>query len=68
MRKLLLILWFATSAFLLLAALVLGYMSIMMGAIHWDWWLALGLGLTLLAMAVGCFWMCRLAYRLLKAS
>ena len=40
----------------------------MMGAVHWDWWLSLGLGAVFLAVCIGCFWMCRRAYRLLKAS
>ncbi|HET6156864.1 MAG TPA: hypothetical protein VFE34_00835 [Dongiaceae bacterium] len=66
MRKLLLILWLAASVLLLLLAIVLGYMSLMMGAVHWDWWLSLGLGAGFLAIGGGCFWMCRRAYRLLK--
>ena len=68
MRRLLLIIWFIASAFLLLLALALSYMSVMMGAVHWDWWLSLGLGAVFLAVCIGCFWMCRRAYRLLKAS
>jgi hypothetical protein len=42
-------------------------MSLMMGAVHWDWWLSAGLGLGFLAVAVGSFWMCRRAYGLLDA-
>jgi hypothetical protein len=68
MRKLLLIAWFGVSALLLLLAIALAYMSLMMGAVHWDWWLSLGLGAGFLALGVGCFWMCRRAYRLLKTS
>lgn len=67
MTRLLLIAWLAASGFLLLLSIVLSYMSIMMGAVHWDWWLSLGLGMALLALAAGCFWMCRQAYRLLKS-
>jgi hypothetical protein len=66
MRRLLQRLWFGASGLLLSASLALAYMSLMMGAVHWDWWLSLGLGVGLLAIAVGCFWMCRRAYRLLK--
>jgi hypothetical protein len=68
MKKLLLIGWLVASMLLVLLALVLSYMSIMMGAVHWDWWLPLGLGMALLATAAGCFLMCRRAYRLLKAT
>lgn len=68
MPKLLLILWLAVSALLLLLCLALAYISLMMGAVHWDWWLSLGLGIGLLAVSLGCFWMCRRAWRLLKAG
>lgn len=67
MKRLLLILWLIVSALLLLVAVALSYMSLMMGAVHWDWWLAASLGAAFLATAVGCFWMCRRAYSLLKA-
>lgn len=67
MQRLLLISWLAASVLLLLVAIILAYMSLMMGAVHWDWWLSLGLGLAFLAIAAGCTWMCRRAYRLLKA-
>lgn len=66
MKRALLMIWLVASVLLLLAALGLGYMSAMMGAVHWDWWLALGLGALFLAIAAGCAWMCRRAYRLLK--
>ncbi|WP_119302033.1 hypothetical protein [Dongia deserti] len=66
MNRLLLIVWLATSALLLLLAVALAYMSLMMGAAHWDWWLSFGLGAGLLAIAIGCLWMCRRAWRLLK--
>jgi hypothetical protein len=68
MRKLFLILWLIASALLLLVCLALTYMSLMMGAVHWDWWLSLGLGIGLLALSLGCFWMCRRAWRRLKAG
>ena len=68
MRKLLLVLWLIASALLLLFCLALAYMSLMMGTVHWDWWLSLGLGVGLLALAAGCFWMCRRAWRLRKAG
>lgn len=67
MRRLLLIVWFVASSLLLLVAVVLAYMSMMMGAVHWDWWLSLGLGGGFLAVAAGCFWMCRRSLRLLRA-
>jgi membrane protein YdbS with pleckstrin-like domain len=67
-KRLLLILWLIASALLLLLAVALGYMSLMMGAVHWDWWLSAGLGAGFLAIAVGCFWMCRRAYGLLDAG
>ncbi|HEY1384371.1 MAG TPA: hypothetical protein VGF43_12185 [Dongiaceae bacterium] len=67
MKRLALILWFGVSALLLLLAIVLAYISIVMGAVHWDWWLSLGLGAGFLALGGGCFWMCRRGYRLLKA-
>ena len=67
MKRLLLILWLMVSAFLLLLAIALSYMSLMMGAVHWDWWLSAGLGIGFLAIAVGSFWMCRRAYGLLDA-
>ncbi|HEV8390972.1 MAG TPA: hypothetical protein VGQ35_14075 [Dongiaceae bacterium] len=66
MKKLLLIVWFCASALLLLLAIALGYLSVMMGTVHWDWWLAGGLGACFLAIGVCCLWMCRRAYRLLK--
>lgn len=66
MKRLLLILWLIASALLLLA-IALSYMSLMMGAVHWDWWLSAGLGIGFLAIAVGSFWMCRRAYGLLNA-
>ena len=66
MKRLLLILWLIASALLLLA-IALSYMSLMMGAVHWDWWLSAGLGIGFLAIAVGSFWMCRRAYGLLDA-
>jgi hypothetical protein len=68
MRRLGLVLWLIASALLLLLCLALAYMSLMMGAVHWDWWLSLGLGSGLLALSFGCFWMCRRAWRLLKAG
>ena len=68
MRKLFLTLWLVLSALLLLLCLVLAYMSLMMGAVHWDWWLSLGSGIGLLALSFGCFWMCRRAWLLLKAA
>jgi hypothetical protein len=68
MRSLLLIIWLIASVLLLLLSVALAYMSLMMGAVHWDWWLSLGLGVGLLAIAFGCFWMCRLAWRLLKTG
>ena len=67
-KRLLLILWLIASALLLLLAVALGYMSLMMGAVDWDWWLSAGLGVGFLAIAVGCFWMCRRAYGLLDAG
>ncbi len=67
MRKLLLGLWLGVSALLLLLAIALAYMSVMMGAVHWDWPVSLGLGAAFLALGAGCFWMCRRAYTLLKA-
>ena len=66
MRRLGLLLWLIASALLLLLSLALAYMSLMMGAVHWDWWLSFGLGVVLLAGSSGCFWMCRRAWRLLK--
>ena len=68
MRRLGLVLWLIASALLLLLCLALAYMSLMMGAVHWDWWLSLGLAIGLLALSFGCFWMCRRAWRLLKAG
>jgi len=68
MRQLLLVLWFGASCLLLILAVALSYMSVMMGAVHWDWWLALGLGASFVAIGAGCLWMCRRAYRLLKAK
>ena len=67
MKRLLLILWLFASALLLLLAIALGYMSLMMGAVHWDWWLSAGLGVGFLAIAFACLWMCRRAYGLLNA-
>ena len=68
MKRLGLVLWLIASALLLLLCLALAYMSLMMGAVHWDWWLSLCLGIGLLALSFGCFWMCRQAWRLLKAG
>jgi hypothetical protein len=68
MRRLGLVLWLIAGAVLLLLCLALAYMSLMMGAVHWDWLLSLGLGIGLLALSFGCFWMCRRAWRLLKAG
>ena len=59
MKRLLLILWFIVSALLLLLAIALSYMSLMMGAVHWDWWLSAGLGVGFLAIAFACLWVCR---------
>ena len=67
MRQLLLILWLGASGLLVVLAIALAYMSVMMGAVHWDWWLALALGAGYLAIGVGCFWMCWRAYRLLRS-
>lgn len=67
MRRAFVILWFVVSTLLLLLAIVLAYMSLAMGAVHWDWWLSLCLGAGFLAIGIGCAWMCRRAYRLLKA-
>jgi membrane protein YdbS with pleckstrin-like domain len=66
-KRLLLILWLIASALLLLLTIALSYMSLMMGAVHWDWWLSAGLGICFLAIAVGSFWMCRRGYGLLDA-
>ena len=66
MRRLGLLLWLIASVLLLLLCLALAYTSLMMGAVHWDWWLSLGLGFGLIALSFGCFWMCRRAWRLLK--
>ena len=68
MKTLLVILWFILSTLLLLIAVALAYVSVMMGAVHWDWWLSLGLGAGFLAVAIGCFWMCRRSLRLLRAK
>ena len=68
MRKLLLGLWLGGSALMLLITVLLSYMCLMMGAVHWDWWLSLGLGLGFVAIGAGCFWMCRRSFRLLRGS
>jgi hypothetical protein len=68
MKRLGLLLWLIVSALLLLLSLAFAYMSLMMGAVHWDWWLSLGSGIGLLAVAVGALWMCRRAWRLLKTG
>ena len=68
MRRLGLFLWLIVSGLLLLLCLALAYMSMMMGAVHWDWWLSLGLGVGFLALSFGCFWLCRRAWRMLKAG
>ena len=68
MKRLGLLLWFIASALLLLLCLALAYISLMMGAVHWDGWLSLGLGIGLLVLSFGCLWMCRWAWRLLKAG
>ena len=68
MRRLGLVLWLIASAVLLLLCLALAYMSLMMGAVHWDWWLSVGLGVGFLALALGAAWMCRQAYRSLKTA
>lgn len=67
MRKFLLGLWLIVSAFFMIAAILLSYMSVMMGNLHWDWFISLGLGAIWLAIAFGCFWMSRRALRLLRA-
>lgn len=67
MRRLGLLLWLIASAVLLLLCLSLAYLSLMLGAVHWDKWLSLGLGGGLIALAMGCFWMCRMAWRGLRA-
>ena len=68
MRRVLLLLWLIASAVLLLAAVAFVYVSLMMGAVHWDWWLSVGLGVGFLALALGASWMCRQAYRSLKTA
>lgn len=68
MRRAVLFLWLFASALLLLLTLGLAWMSLMMGAVHWDWWLSAGLGLGFLAFALGAAWMCRQAYRSLKTK
>jgi len=68
MRRALLLLWLIASAALLLLTFALAYMSLMMGAVHWDWWLSVGLGVGFLALALGAAWMCRQAYRSLKTA
>ena len=67
MKRLLLILWLFASALLLLLAIALGYVSLMMGAVHWDWWLSAGRGVGFLSIARACIWMCRRSYGLLDA-
>jgi len=47
--------------------LALAYMSLMLGAVHWDRWLSHGLGLALVAISFGFFWTCRQAWRLIRA-
>ena len=68
MKRLFLICWLVASAALLLLTVGLAYVSVMMGAVHWDWWLSLGLGACFLAIGAGCFWMCLRSLRLLRAS
>ena len=68
MRRALLLLWLIGSAVLLLLTLGLAWVSLMMGAVHWDWWLSLGLGVGFLALALGAAWMCRKAYRSMKTG
>ena len=68
MKRVGLLLWLVASGLLLLLCLALAYMSLMMGAVHWDMWLSLGLGIGFLALSFGCFWLCRRAWRLLKAG
>lgn len=68
MRRALLLLWLIGSAVLLLLTLGLAWVSLMMGAVHWDWWLSLGLGVGFLFLALGAAWMCRQAYRAMKAA
>jgi len=66
MKRTLLVLWLITSALLVLLAIALAYMSLMMGAVHWDWWLSCSLGGGFVVLAGGGFWMCRRAFRLLR--
>ena len=68
MKRLGLLLWLIASALLLLLCVALAYISLMMGAVHWDWWVSLGLGMALFALSFGCFRMCRQAWRLLMAA
>ena len=67
MKRLGLLLWLVASALLLLLCLALAYMSLMLGAVHWDHWLSLAIGGGFIAVAMGCFWMCRQAWRLIRA-
>jgi hypothetical protein len=68
MKRLGLLLWLVASALLLLLCLALAYMSLMLGAVHWDQWLSLGIGGGFIAVAMGCFWMCRRAWQLLRTG
>jgi hypothetical protein len=68
MKRLGLLLWLIGSGLLLLLCLALAYMSLMMGAVHWDRWLSLGLGIGFLALSFAAFLLCRRAWRLLKAG
>ena len=68
MRGALLLLWLIGSTALLLLTLGLAWICLMMGAVHWDWWLSAGLGVGFLALALGAAWMCRQAYRSMKPA
>ncbi|NJO34291.1 MAG: hypothetical protein HC869_15320 [Rhodospirillales bacterium] len=68
MKRLGLLLWLIASALLLLLCLALAYMSLMLGAAHWDQWLSLGIAGGFVAAAMGCLWMCRQALRLLRTG
>ena len=68
MKRLGLLVWLVASALLLLLCLALAYMSLMLGAVHWDRWSSHGLGLALVAISFGCFWMCRRAWRQLRTG
>ena len=43
-------------------------MSLMLGAVHWDRWLSLGLGLALVAISFGCFGGAGGTWRLLRTE